>query len=487
LREIRVQKSEETIAAQDAMNTKTIKNQNAWDIVWTVLASIAVFLFILVFAYILNTANVLIPLALIAAVVGLIASLKYPVLPLFLALLVACDVIPFPKGGRAYPVFLVFAISTTIAIAIIKSQKISKFNWRLFTPASLLIVTLIWGYFYGVFYLKNYNVYALSEINSIVMWLATPALLMCFKEENKASSILKLILLTGAIISFVSIFQYVTGISFGARVEQLETLGNVDSSVTRATIPAKLFVLFSLFTFIGWITSKRLSAGYMLGATAFIALIGFALLVSFGRALWACAFIGVILTAFLLGFRQLVITIIAISILGALGLMLLSIISPEVLSAAHERVLSVFREGASSSSFGWRIGENAFAEQSIAKYPILGIGLGGEYKPPLVSSLLFPNQTSYIHNSYYFWAMKLGIWAILVPLIVVLSISISGVKRLGITKDSLEKSAIAAGVSCVWAMSLLAVTQPEWISVSSIGFLSCFLAFLMQTGNAVKS
>lgn len=468
------------------MNARTISNRNAWTTVWAVLASIVGFLAILVFAYIINTANVLIPIALIAALIGFIASLKYPVLPLFLALLVACDVIPFPKGGRAYPAFLIFSISTSIAIATLKSQKIQKFNWKLFAPASLLIITLAWGYFYGVFYLKNYNIYALSEINSITAWLLTPALLITFNQKNNAKNVLKLILITGAIISFISIFQYATGISFGARVEQLETLGNVDSGVTRATIPAKLFVLFSLFTFIGWITSKRLSLGYLIGAIAFIALIGFALLVSFGRALWACAFIGVILTALLLGVRQLIVTVIAIAIAGSLGLMLLSIISPEVLGAAYERVLSVFKEGASSSSFGWRIGENIFAEQSIAKHPILGIGLGGEYKPPLVSSILFPNQTSYIHNSYYFWAMKLGIWGLLVPLFVVLSISISGIQRLSTATDSLEKSAIAAGISSVWAMSLLAITQPEWISVSSMAFLSCFMAFLMQI-DAVKT
>jgi O-antigen ligase len=461
------------------MNTRTIKNQKVLTTVWTVLASVVAFLAILVFAYVLNT-NFLIPLVLMGAAVGLVVSLKYPVLPLFVALLVACDVVPFPKGGRAYPAFLLLAISTTIVIAALKSQKIQKFDWKLFTPASILIVTLIWGYFYGVFYLNNYNVYALSEINSIVAWLITPALLMCFSLKNRTSSILKLILITGAIISFVSIFQYATGISFGARVEQLETLGSVDTGVTRATIPAKLFVLFSLFTLIGWITSKRLSLGHTFGVFILLALIGFALLVSFGRALWACAFIGVILTASLLGFRQLVITVISISILGVIGIMLLSVFAPEVLSAAYERVLSVFKEGASNSSFGWRVGENIFAEQSIAKHPILGIGLGGEYKPPLVSSLLFPNQTSYIHNSYYFWAMKLGIWSLLIPLFVVFTLTISGMKRLNTAINPLHKSAIAAGVSCIWAMSLLAITQPEWTSVSSMIFLGCFMALLMQ-------
>ena len=283
------------------MNTKTISNRNAWTSVWAVLASIMGFLAILVFAYILNTANVLISVALIAALVGLVVSLKYPVLPLFLALLVACDVIPFPKGGRAYPVFLIFSIFSTIIIAIFKSRKIQHFDWKIFTPASLFIVAMGWGYFYGVIYLKNYNVYALSEATSVIAWLVTPALLLSFNKKDEAKKNLKLILLIGVVISFVSIFQYATGISFGARVEQLETLGSVDSAVTRATIPAKLFVLFSLFTFIGWITSKRLSLPYTFGVFILLTLIGFALLVSFGRALWACAFLGVILTATLLG------------------------------------------------------------------------------------------------------------------------------------------------------------------------------------------
>lgn len=450
--------------------------------IYALLSATALFLGLLI-----NFIGYEVAVVLVLILVASLASLKYPVLPAFMALLVVVDAIPFPKGGRLYPVFIVAMILTTITVSYLRGARVRIVNWKPFLPVFLISAAMIAGYIHGTLYRHNSSVYALGEFQCVLAWLFCPALIIGLKEDRRSTMLLRLLLSIGIVISVVTIVQYLTGLSFGARVEQLETLGSVDTSVTRATIPAKLFVLFSLFTIVGWISGQKVSFVRLTILLPLVAVVSFALLISFGRALWASALVGLILTSLLLGKRHFFVITSTVIALGFVGAIVLQTFDPAVANAVTERALSVFQEGASNSSFGWRVGENMFAERAISRNPLFGIGLGGEYKPPLVSSLLFPNQTSYIHNSYYYFALKLGIPSIIFPAFLVISFTYFGLALLRKMPDSVERCAVAAGISSTWALAALGVTQPEWISVSSVAFLTCFLALISQLNVTIKT
>lgn len=435
-------------------------------------------LFSLLFAFIIGFIDYKVAIALVILAIGSVAALNFRIFPVALVLFVVVDVIPFPKGGMLYPFAVSSALLATLVLSYIRGWGGLAGIRQALLVLLVFVVPMVFGYAYGRFYLGNFTDTSLSEFQCVVSWLFFPALMVCFNREGGSEGLIKFLISVAVIISLATIFQYATGFSLGGRVEQLETLGRVDSSIIRATIPGKLFVLFGLFTLTGWVASSSFTNMRVILALVPISLMAFALLVSFGRALWVSAFLGVILTSLLLGRRQFIVVLGTILILGCFGSLLVQIINPAVADAAVERALSIFQEGASNSSYGWRVIENMFAERSIIKHPVLGVGLGGEYKPPLVEYSLFPNQTSYIHNSYYNFALKLGVGSLLIPVFFVIYFTYTGVAVIQNKLSSIEKAAAASGVSCVWAMALLGVTQPEWTAMSSIAFLASLLALI---------
>jgi hypothetical protein len=107
----------------------------------------------------------------------------------------------------------------------------------------------------------------------------------------------------------------------------------------------------------------------------------------------------------------------ALVVLGALGLASLSMLRPEVIDAAVNRIASVADEGAIRTSGGWRRLENEASAARIAQSPLFGIGLGGEYRPWLSEIRNFSEHTRYVHNGYVFIA--LGRAAVAEPVAVV--------------------------------------------------------------------
>lgn len=427
-------------------------------------------------AFLITKVDPLIALGMSIAAVGLLLSIRYTFLPLLAAVLIVCDVIPFPKGGRLYPIFIAGCCLLSIVLSFIKNRKLPNLINSVWAPPAIYFLTMGWGYFYGAIYLKNNPGFALTEFQQTASLLFLPALLLGFDSHNKAEKLINLTLSIGLIIGIATLFQYFTGISLGGRVEQLETLGSIDTDITRATIPGKLFVLFGLFFWLSKLLASNQKPLNKFFNFLCITLLSFALLVSFGRALWASAAIGIFISALFLGRRHFLKVLILVTVLGVIGTTCIAAFSPRVYSAAVERATSVFYEGASSSSYGWRVTENFYASQAVAKNPLLGIGLGGEYKPPLVTSTLFPSQTSYIHNSYYFTQLKTGYLGIFLLLTFSISVFINATKGIKQEEDAQHRITIAAIFSTLVAIAILSATQPEIISFSSIAYISIILA-----------
>lgn len=439
-------------------------------------AAIATIFAALITAITITTFSPFLALAAGGLVIGLFASKKYTFLPIIFIALVICDVIPIPKGGRLYPALIIACCFLSIVLSLLKKRGIPRISGWAWSAVAIYSLTMCWGYFYGVKYLNNNPVFALGEFQQTLAFLIFPAILFSFDEKNAAEKIINLTVAIGLLIGIATIFQYSTGISLGGRVEQLETLGNVDSNIIRATIPGKLFLLFSLFLVIPKIMKADTGSARFWLLLACVFMFCFALLISFGRALWACALLGIFASASFLGIKHFLKLSVLVTFLGLASALLLATVSPAVYEAVVDRAVSVSQEGRSSSSFGWRLSENDFAAKAISKNSLLGIGLGGEYKPPLVANELFPNQTSYIHNSYYFILLKFGYLGLVCFSIFIASviICIFSTPNQENTIDVRIFRGAAAGT--VLAVLLLAVTQPELSSTAFIAYISFILA-----------
>jgi len=138
-----------------------------------------------------------------------------------------------------------------------------------------------------------------------------------------------------------------------------------------------------------------------------------------------------------------------------------ALLAPQMLDAAVQRVLSVQQESGASTSFGWRVTENAFAVEAIRKSPWMGDGMGAEYKPPMYGPGAFPDQTHYVHNGYYFILIKGGA-VLLLAIVATLITVLRRAWQVHQTTDPVNRVIGSAVCAMVVALLMLNFTQPEF-------------------------
>jgi len=163
------------------------------------------------------------------------------------------------------------------------------------------------------------------------------------------------------------------------------------------------------------------------------------------------------------------------------------VFKPELVSAAVDRIFSVGLEGGASSSFGWRLTENAYAFPAIRSSPVFGLGLGAEYKPRLIDYQLFTEQTRYIHNAYLFILLKCGFVGLFLVvanhfLLMATTLRIGRLSEVG-------SAPRVAFLGVLMAVPLLSFTQPELFSTSTISVLAILapVAWVVNLSSRVAS
>lgn len=439
----------------------------------------AAILGILFISLVIGTSNYIIPIGILVGLLCLIATFFYPPLPIFVILLINSKVLPFPQGGYLLSIFTVTCLLLSIFVSFFKKHSTLRLSWLPFIPIIMLLILWVYGSALGISngndvgFLKNESLIALN-------WLIGPVLLFsCTYTKDIKQFLINFLVATAIFVSLAGIFQYFTGISLGgAKVDVLETLGKLNSSVNRSTIPGKCFILFSIFYLVCKITHERFLNTKTNLTLLLLAIFSASILLSFGRLLWACSIFGLLLSTLLYSKKAFLLTVAAGTIISVTFYYAIYFINPDLSIAVNDRFLSIFKEGASNSSYGWRVTENYFANISIQKNLLSGIGLGGEYKPSLIAAYLFPNQTSYIHNSYYFFMLKFGIFSLIVFVSFITLLLVIIFKYLKKVININDKAFMASFVSSFVVILILSITQAEWINAATVSFMSILLAIL---------
>jgi O-antigen ligase len=197
------------------------------------------------------------------------------------------------------------------------------------------------------------------------------------------------------------------------------------------------------------------------------AILGVSLLLSYTRAQWVASGIAVLLIcAFLpratkgkLGN----VLFIVIPVLAVFGWIVGSQIAPTdgglLPEALSSRITSIVTptDTLSTDSLAWRLFENEQATASLINHPILGVGLGNDYR----SITLFQGEangvrwnlggdgrlTRWVHNSYFYVAVKMGILALGAFFVFCLAFLVGGTRAYFSMPDSPEKFVTLAIVS----------------------------------------
>jgi O-antigen ligase len=317
-----------------------------------------------------------------------------------------------------------------------------------------------------------------NESRPYFTWMLLPIFCLAIDTEKRLKRFLILLMALALTLATGVMFQSFTGIAIFGRGQELRQLWSIDggvSDVLRSTTPGMFLMTGALIYLFAAYAKEQLRQPILIALLGAILTGG--LLVGFGRGMWLSLIIGLALLAFFsrrASYFQLVLTCTAMATLVVSTLL---IAKPEYLYAISDRFLSVGEEIESGSSFGRRKEENYYALQKIAESPLVGVGLGGRYKPDSPESRTWPDQVRYVHNAYVKVAVKTGIPGILTAsflIIVLVGRSWSAARSGG------QNPAVSFAVLWVILTTTIftSMTQPNF--VASNGVASIALAVFLS-------
>lgn len=414
----------------------------------------------------------------------LIIGAAMPTVLLVAALLLLFGLLPefimaaLPLGGatlRPAELVLIFCFVAVMARVLLGRIDLLSPLKPLRWPLAVLVCGLVLGFVKGK--LLSNNTLALADARQYVGWLGLViAVWFAVAHPGRLQRIVVGIALLAA---FLMILQLGLGVQLIFGFRGAEYLSKDFTDVTRSAIGGGLFFLayVAYRLFLHACDGDRWRWSALLGCL--IAIGG--IVASFNRAIWAGFAVGaLVLLIFkprtrhstLLPFAVLL-TFLCIGIAG------LFVAKPRAGDAIVERILSLKDEGRRGSSLGFRFDENQQALEAIRRNPVVGIGMGGEYKRAyrqLTKAGGFDIEDSFIHNGYLSLWLKQGIFGLVFPAVFIVTVwrlFWRGRRQNQNRPVLMDQMAVFSTVVLLYVSAL---TAPDWSTSSSLAAISILLA-----------
>ena len=253
--------------------------------------------------------------------------------------------------------------------------------------------------------------HVLGETRDLLFLLMLPVALVILRPAARLERFVVGLVVLGCLFSVGQVLQGVFKIPvFGEQgISALETLGRQENSTTRANTLGLNIIIFALLLTLG---------AYAAGAIRkplFIAVGGLLLtgiVLTFGRTTFAVVLICSVLVVWWLNAKKMpqlaALLVVAVG-LGSAGA---AFFKPDSFAAVYYRLTSIGEEIDYGYSAQWRFWEAEAMVPLIQEHPLIGVGLGADYKGARGSTVR-PELNRYVHNAYLYMAGKMGIPALL--------------------------------------------------------------------------
>lgn len=430
--------------------------------------------------------------------ITLLLAATFPAAALFLLLIVTFGLLPpfvfasLPLGNAtARPHELI--LLATFALVFIKGLRdwgsvlaCTKPLWLAFAALTTgLLIALIKGKL-----LAN-NPSALSELRQYFGWLALPvALWLGWKNKDVVH---RIVMIVALLASAAMLFQLLSGIQVIYGFRGAEELSKEFQDVKRSAIGGGVIFL----CYAGYYLFYRLcnaEHGRFLAFLALLIVVG-GLTATFTRGIWLGFFLGgLVFLAMTPKFRSskaFVVSLVTAACLVA-GLTT-ALVVPRVGEALADRVTRVADEGGRGTSFGYRIDENLQAWAAIKDSPILGKGLGAQFKTIYNqtgnTTGFIADQSSFIHNTYLNLWVKLGLLGLFYPVALIgglylyLRTAVSETTEVESSRANLERLARkVAAFCCLITTAVYGMSSNEWAVFTTLAPLACLVAIIVSDG-----
>lgn len=424
----------------------------------------------------------------------LLASISRPMVGLVVVLMFIFEVVPsafqprLPFGGsrlQAYDVLLLYLAGLVLLRAWLSRTHpllaMGPARWPLYYLFTCVAVSLVYVRYFAP------NTLSLGEARVFVAWLLVPIMALAVDTPARYRWMLRSVVAIGLVIAlYVSIQSlFDLRIMTGARVELLDK--DLNNDVVRSIAGGGIYVvIFTLFLLINRVLERKF--GWWWAVPAALLLV-FGVAVQFGRGVWLSALAGLLVSAALFRGYAGVLRVLLLGVFTvALMLSAAAVFKPRLAEAVVERAMGIGYELQSGGSYGWRRMENQAAINRIERSPLVGVGLGGQYKQTASSEGHFGIEGSYIHNGYLFFPLKMGLPALFVPLAFIIAFVVAlrqGVLR---HRDDGDPGLVAALAGAFTVPCVASYTQPEWADPRGISAIAILfgLTLLFRRFGAVQ-
>ena len=346
---------------------------------------------------------------------------------------------------------------------IVKSVSAPVVGTRLLTAAaSLFAASLVVSIAVSLLLRDIPKAWALGEIRALLYVLMLPIAVVILRQQERQDRFVVSIVVLGCLFSVGQVLQGVFGIAvFGdTGISALETLGRQESATTRANTLGLNVIIFSLLLTVGAYALNIIRKPMFLGVAG---LLFVGIILTYGRTTFAAVLISLIMLVWWLNPRKLPQLVILLVAFIAFGSALAMYWKPDSFAAVVYRLTSVGEEINYGYSAQWRYWEFDAMLPHIQEHPLLGIGLGADYKGSSGSSLR-PELNRYMHNAYMSMAGKMGLLALAFFLLSIAAIFSIG-RRLAQSDFSPWPRLVgAAGAAMMIRFLIASVTEPHFMS-----------------------
>lgn len=451
--------------------------------VWLILGTLFLGLFLGLFSVLMPW---YIGLGLVILPALLVFSAIRPQIGVILILMLIFEVVPTefqPKlpiggGGLTIPDLFILYLAGILGLRALWQgehpiKEIGAVRWPMYY--------LYAGVASSLFYVKYFapNTIAMAEARVQIAWLIIPLIVLSFASLKSFRTLLNWTMVIAAIISIYVVVQSLLGIQIIGTAEEMA--GTLNEEVIRVHSGAGIYlVFFTLYLLLSRCTDGRLS---VIKAFPMLTLLLVCIALTFGRGIWMASALGLLLSAFLhRGLAGLVKTALIGGFFVALMLSALYVVRPATTMAIVDRATGIGKEVEKGGSFGWRKQENHYAWIAIKKHPFTGVGLGGQYKQTISAAGHFEGETSYIHNGYLNFPLKMGLWTSFIPLAFIVAFILTllqAVRREQASSGRVDRSFIGALCGAFLVPVITAYTQSEWQHPGGIAAFSVFFGLAL--------
>lgn len=295
----------------------------------------------------------------------------------------------------------------------------SPLNWPVFAFVAIAGLATVAAIVKGTLTPKT----AIDEARYVSYFLLFFVVLNLLRQRQQLAWLLKGIVVLALLVAIAMIVQYLLGDSvkiLAGRVETLRTDGKNYEGITRILPPGEPLLLITFMLITALLVFEKFRAGHLFYSALWgMLLVG--LILTFRRSVWVTVGMQIFILALLLNGRQRL-KLFGWGLAMAAGAAMLLIPALESNSPRANKLTSAFVERLSTladskiiadqrtSTLRWRDFEYEYAIPQILVNPLLGLGMGAEYRPyvPGYDHPEFDGR-KFVHNGHVYIMVKTGL------------------------------------------------------------------------------